>query len=567
MHGNRGREATPTAKRADPAVVRYHERTKHYPERYARSLGYLDWLNQPDPFRRYMDASLIRLEELPPRPEHELGFDKLFAPESIEPRPVNLTTISQLFYDSLALSAWKAAGGSRWPLRVNPSSGNLHPTEGYLISGPVEGLTNQACLYHYAPQEHALEVRMQISPEQWIALSCDLPSGTFFIGFSSIYWRESWKYGERAFRYCQHDAGHAIAAATIAARVLGWQASLLERPTDACIAMLLGIDRQQGIEAEHPDCLLAVSPHSAIDREIALTWKVPENIMQAASSRQLAGTANRLSESHQHWEEIDKVSDATIKRELPDDLFALKAREVVAPRSTSNCRHTARAIIRRRRSALAMDECTEIEREVFYRMLLSVVPAANPIIFQVLPWRPCVHLAIFVHRVRNLLPGLYLLVREPAAEALLRKAVAGKFCWDKAEGSAPELHLYRLQPGDFREQARLVSCHQEIAGDGAFSLGMLAEFETTLTDCGAWFYKRLFWETGVIGQVLYLDAEASAVRATGIGCFFDDLMHRILGIGDRRLQSLYHFTVGGPVEDPRLRTEPAYAHLHCKGQD
>ena len=562
MHSNRGRETTPTEKRADPAVVHYHERTKHHPERYARSLGYLDWLNQPDPFRRYMGASLIQLEELPPEPEHELGFDKLFAPESIEPRPVNLTTISQLFYDSLALSAWKAAGGSRWPLRVNPSSGNLHPTEGYLISGLVEGLTDQAGVYHYAPHEHALEVRMQISPQLWTDLSHDWPSGAFFIGFSSIYWRESWKYGERAFRYCQHDVGHAIAAATIAARVLGWQACLLETPTDACIAMLLGIDRQQGIEAEHPDCLLAVSPNNAIDTEITLTWKVPENILQALSARQLAGTANRLSESHHHWDEIDKVSDATIKIEHPGNLFAPKAREVIAPRRSSNCRHTAREIIRRRRSALAMDECTEIEREVFYRMLQSVDPAANPVIFQALPWRPCVHLAIFVHRVRNLLPGLYLLVRDPAAEALLRKTVSGKFCWDKAEGSAPDLHLYRLQAGDFREQARLVSCHQEIASDGAFSLGMLAEFETTLTDCGAWFYKRLFWETGVIGQVLYLEAEASAVRATGIGCFFDDLMHELLGISDRRLQILYHFTVGGPVEDSRLRTEPAYAHLH-----
>ena len=28
---------------------------------YARSLGYMDWANQPDPFRRYEGAPLIRL--------------------------------------------------------------------------------------------------------------------------------------------------------------------------------------------------------------------------------------------------------------------------------------------------------------------------------------------------------------------------------------------------------------------------------------------------------------------------------------------------------------------------
>ena len=70
-----------------------------------------------------------------------------------------------------------------------------------------------------------------------------------------------------------------------------------------------------------------------------------------------------------------------------------------------------------------------------------------------------------------------------------------------------------------RQLAAAVSCGQNIAGDGAFSLGMIAEFESSLRRHGPWFYRRLFWETGVIGQVLYLEAEAAGVRATGIGCF------------------------------------------------
>ena len=71
-------------------------------------------------------------------------------------------------------------------------------------------------------------------------------------------------------------------------------------------------------------------------------------------------------------------------------------------------------------------------------------------------------------------------------------------------------------------------------------------------------YRRLFWETGVIGQVLYLEAEAARVRATGIGCYFDDPVHELLGLKDRRFQSLYHFTVGGAVDDPRLTSRPPY---------
>ena len=62
----------------------------------------------------------------------------------------------------------------------------------------------------------------------------------------------------------------------------------------------------------------------------------------------------------------------------------------------------------------------------------------------------------------------------------------------------------------------------------------------------------------MVGQVLYLEAEAAGVRSTGIGCYFDDDMHRILGLQDRAYQDLYHFTVGGPIEDTRLTTLPSY---------
>ncbi len=50
-------------------VLAYHERTKHHPHSYARSLGYLDWDTQPNPFRRYEGSELLRLDEVPPRAE------------------------------------------------------------------------------------------------------------------------------------------------------------------------------------------------------------------------------------------------------------------------------------------------------------------------------------------------------------------------------------------------------------------------------------------------------------------------------------------------------------------
>ena len=50
-----------------------------------------------------------------------------------------------------------------------------------------------------------------------------------------------------------------------------------------------------------------------------------------------------------------------------------------------------------------------------------------------------------------------------------------------------------------------------------------------------------------------------AVLATGISRYFDDPVHAAFGIVSREWQSFYHFTVGGPVEDGRLSTLPAYS--------
>ena len=65
-------------------------------------------------------------------------------------------------------------------------------------------------------------------------------------------------------------------------------------------------------------------------------------------------------------------------------------------------------------------------------------------------------------------------------------------------------------------------------------------------------------EAGLVGQVLYLEAEAAGVRGTGIGCFFDDPVHQAFGLDGSRWQSVYHFTVGTPITDARIETGPPY---------
>jgi hypothetical protein len=205
-------------------------------------------------------------------------------------------------------------------------------------------------------------------------------------------------------------------------------------------------------------------------------------------------------------------------------------------------------------------------------MMQLVMPRSDrpqldrPMPWDVWPYEPAIHLLLFVHRVDGLTPGLYCLVRDPQKLSFIQQSMNPELTWTPAPGCPEGLPFYWLLEGDAKKLAVQVSCHQEIAGDSAFSLGMLAEFEGRLRKEGAWRYPRLFWESGLLGQVLYLEAEAAGVRATGIGCFFDDPVHEIVEVKGQSLQSLYHFTIGGPVEDGRLMTLPPYEHLRRKGE-
>jgi len=527
------------------ALIAFHDRTKHHLERYARGPDGLDWANQPDPFRRFTGSPVFRLPLA--RRDDTPAAGVLFGSEVVSPRPFTPGALGLFFELSLGLSARKEIAGSGWYLRVNPSSGNLHPTEAYAVLPALPGLAVGAGVYHYAPLHHALEQRAR-----W-ATPTEADESGFWVGLTSIPWREAWKYGERAFRYCQHDVGHALAALRFAAAVLGWHVRLLPQCGDSDLAQLLGLDRAEDFgdaEREVPELLARVIVK-------AIRGLVPAP--PAAAPVEWFGRANLLSPSRVHWPAIDEVIARSQRIAASADPAEPASPTSWSPPAPPRCDRSSGQLIRQRRSAVDFDGITSVSRETFLAVLDTTLPrpAAPP--FDAWPFSPRLNLVLFIHRVTDLEPGLYLWLRAPDDVEALRGAFRAGFEWESQPSR--DVPLFRLVRGDVRGFARTLSCHQDIAADGAFSLGMLGRFEPVLRERGAAAYRELFWEAGMIGQSLYLAAEAAGVRGTGIGCYFDDVLHRTLGLAGHEWQSLYHFTIGGPVEDPRLRTTAPYAHL------
>jgi SagB-type dehydrogenase family enzyme len=257
----------------------YHQRSKHQLQRYAAGPDTLDWDAQPDPFRRWLGSELTLLplvaDDLTPT------WADLWRPAGIAPQPLTRTSLAGMLELSFGLAAWKQQGQDRWAVRCSPSSGNLHPTEAWLLATGVPDLA--AGLYHYAPREHGLELRAAF----------DAPAGAprAFIALSSIHWREACKYGERAFRYCQLDIGHALGALRYAAALQGWRL-VTQSLGGSDLAHRLGLDRDADFgpaEREDAELIIELLPSHRADPDPA-TAALPD----WAASATWFGQASRL---------------------------------------------------------------------------------------------------------------------------------------------------------------------------------------------------------------------------------------------------------------------------------
>ncbi|MGJ4952006.1 nitroreductase family protein [Bradyrhizobium sp. HKCCYLS20291] len=521
---------------ADIALA-YHARTKHRLKRYAAGPETLDWDAQPNPFREFVGSPRTAL---PLRSDHLATRFADACAGTAPVQPLTIDGIALLLELSFGLSAWKELGPDRWALRCNPSSGNLHPTEAYIVAENVEGLSDG--VHHYVSRDHVLEQRCrrdtasQAAPRLWLALS-------------SIHWREVWKYGERAFRYCQLDLGHALGAISYAAAALGWTARVVDGLDGSRLAAIMGLDRASdfaGVEAEDADVLVAIAPRDTGEPahadlpppcSIADIWK---------------GQANRLDRHPLYrWPVIPEVSAATTGA-AQDPIDAPASLPPLVQRSAAR----AAELILNRRSAQRFDARFTMDLASFHHMLDALLPRATPP-WQVWPYTARLHPLLFVHRVEGLTPGLYALPRSGEAVSDLQRALRPDFDWQRVEGTPDHLPLVRLLPTDSRGVIRTASCHQAIGGDSCFAMAMLAEFAPIVSG-NAWRYRQLHWEAGLLGQILYLEAEAAGLRGTGIGCYFDDSVHEMLGIAGSQYQTLYHFTIGRPLTDDRITTLPAY---------
>jgi len=480
----------------------YHDATKHTVASVMYSSHFLDWSNEPSPFRAYPGAPRVALARRPaPIPGGTLATIAALG-EPARDVGLDADSLASFLFHSVAISAWKevATTGFRYSLRVDPSSGNLHPTETWLALRGVPGFDDG--LWHYDVRAHALERRRDGDAVGAIARA----TGDASIGacravavLSSIFWREAWKYRDRAFRYCLHDAGHVAGSLLVAARALGFRGEARGAFDDRALNAALAIAADDGERA-----LLVLPLREATDTA------------PAAST----GLGPPLGEPEPRRFEWDHPAiEESSARAEPAAVPGPGARPLPSRRDDELA-----AVTRRRRSALGFDPAARMPLEDF-AALLAHATHRPPSDFG----EPLVALHPFAHAIDGLAPGAY---RHDARTGELALVVAG----------------------DQRRTAMGLSLSQEIAGDAVAAFAMAADLLRARDAAGGRGYRYALMEAGLIGQLLYLGAEALGLNATGIGAFYDDDVNRHLALAAPATQVVYHFAVGRAVPDPRLVT-------------
>ena len=485
----------------------YHELTSHTPESLRRTQHVLDWETMPDPFRHYEGVPVLDLPADPPQPEIP-ALALLQGAHGATPAGDGPAFLSQLLFHSAAISASKRvpSTGYRYALRVNPSSGNLHPTEFHFLA---RGLTLWPDgLYHYRPSAHMAEQRA-IGHVDMKAAGGDAP--VVFV-LTSIAWREAWKYRDRAYRYCLHDVGHAWQALALAARAIGCDSFAMGHFPDDEVAR-----RCRFREDEWPMLMVRLSVKS-----------IPARAADSGETVWFGGTANQLSSRQVSYPLIEDFHAAT---KLPDDCGAIPASEP-APTgagdiqlcSPASSARTYGEVARKRRSAL--DFRGGADSMSLGQLAAVLAVTAQPLSSDFGGTR-FIQLYLYAHRVQGLERGVY------------------RYWPEHAE-------LARVRSGDQRVAAAGLSLGQDLAGNACVAFSMVADLGRAARAHGDRGYRYVHFEAGAVGQRLYLAAEALGLGATGIGAFFDEEVHRYLNLGSGERQVVYHFAIGYPVPDPRV---------------
>ncbi|HET8564592.1 MAG TPA: SagB/ThcOx family dehydrogenase, partial [Candidatus Binatia bacterium] len=230
------------------AAWAYHNGTKHSYQSIRTNPHYLDWENQPIPFKIYPQLKPI------PLPQHlsssgMLALSAISAIGGPAESEVRLTCqiLAEILYLSAGVTKRRSYPGGEMLFRAAACTGALYHIDLYLVCGDLEDL--EAGVYHFGPHDFALRrLRQGDCRAVLVCASGREPSmvnAPAVLICASTYWRNAWKYQARAYRHCYWDNGTIMANLLAAAAARKVLAKVVVGFVDAAVTELLSLDSKR----------------------------------------------------------------------------------------------------------------------------------------------------------------------------------------------------------------------------------------------------------------------------------------------------------------------------------
>ncbi len=477
-------------------VWKYHNSTKHSYASVHNNPHFLDWANQPLPFKAY-----TTLEPLPlPREVRQTGVAALSAIAASIHREIgavpDLEALAQLLYLSAGITRHRKHPGGDFYFRAAACTGALYEVEVYVVCGNLIDL--EPGVYHFAPAEFALR---RLRDGDYRSVLSEATRGEAAIVHAPLtiictctYWRNAWKYQARTYRHFGWDNGTLLANLLAVATALGMSAKVVCGFLDADVNRLVDVDPDREVAFSlvalgHVAALVQQPPSklSALHLE-TVPLSRNETVYPAMHEIHVASSLNSP-------EEVEIWRGKTPLANLPPPTGPVI--KLHAYSDAEMPRDSIEQVILRRGSARKFAHVSIELRQL--STMLDRATRGIPADFLDPQGTQLNEVYLIVNAVEGLDPGAYVYHRDRHV-------------------------LECLEAGNFRDQAGHLGLDQQLPVEAAADIFFLADLQIILGRFGNRGYRAVQLEAGILSGKLYLAAYAQRLSATGLTFYDDDVI-------------------------------------------
>lgn len=506
-------------------AAEFHEATKHSEIKLQMSRHYLDWENRPRPFKVYADLPSIPLPRNFAVPTTDAlacigGSAPPAAAGHRQAAHFDVRTLAQLLFFSGGITREvKFDSGGTYYMRAASATGALYPIELYVVCRDIVGL--EAGVYHFSPAEFSLtrlrggrDFRPQLAV--MAGRSPAILSSPATIAFTSLAWRNAWKYQDRSYRHWFWDSGVMAANLLAVAAAAGLRSSLAIGFADAAVNDLLRLEQKKEAAVALAPVGIGADPPAEAAGGVAMPHYQQQQNEAAGGGPRTLPPSRAEAEYPEIWK-IHEASSLASGEEVAEWLnspvpgHSGQQRQVVvgssAPREPARGAEEEGAAgightILRRGSA------RRFSRSAISRARLSAIlhSSTRGVSLDLLEKGGAGASLVDIYLIANAVEGL----------------APGHYFYNRRAGSLEKLFATRNETaGGSRNESAYLCLGQQLFGDASAVLFVMSDLGACLDALGNRGYRACQFEAGVVAGKIYLAAYAQGLGASG-STFYDD---------------------------------------------